>query len=207
VLLTLWEKLLVPYQEGPFTLYAERTCKVELEVVLPREVVKSKDLGAVEQALTLVLERYSTLDQAQQSEIWSEREMEPYPEDYERTLAELAVWKAEQRNALVEGQRGKAMAEVSRLTDRIGQEADYLAGFAAGVEDAGADPLDDCSELVAYDIEKHRKRQAGKKGEDALRSRGYEDGLLLVHGLEMVRELPGCLVPVPEVPPELSAAE
>jgi hypothetical protein len=207
VLLTLPEKLLVPYQEGPFTLYAERTCKVELEVVLPREVVKSKNLGGVEQALERVLERYSTLDRAQQSEIWNEREIEPYPEDYDRTLAELAVWKAEQRNALVEGQRRKATAEVTRLTDRIGQEADYLAGFAAGVEDAGTDPLDDCSELVAYDIEKHRKRQAGKKDEDAPRSRGYEDGLLLVHGLEMVRDLPGCLVPVPELPPEVSVAD
>jgi hypothetical protein len=207
VLLTLSEKLLSPYREGPFTLYAERTCKVELEVTLPREVVKSRNMDAVEQALTLVLERHATLDRARQSDTWNEREMEPYPEDYQRTLAELEVWRAEQRNAQVEGQRSKAMQEIFRLTERIDRDAEYLAGFADGVEYARSQPLDECDELISHEIDQYRKRQAGKTGQGAAQERGYEDGQLLVHGLTMIRELPGCLVPVPELPPEPPAGE
>ena len=35
--LSLSEPMLVPWQEGPFTLYRESACKVELEIAVPRE--------------------------------------------------------------------------------------------------------------------------------------------------------------------------
>ena len=34
--------MLLPTQDGPFTLYREASCRIELEVELPRDLVKSK---------------------------------------------------------------------------------------------------------------------------------------------------------------------
>ncbi len=41
-MLSLTEPILVPTPAGPFTLYQELSCKVELEVEIPRDVVKTQ---------------------------------------------------------------------------------------------------------------------------------------------------------------------
>jgi hypothetical protein len=131
--LTLAEPLLVSYQEGPFTLYREAYCRVELEVVVPREVVRGKNTQHIDESLLLALERYATEDTAMSSARWNGREREPYPQDYDRTLAELELWRAEQTNAAVRAQLDRAREETSRLADRVSSDPDYLAGFGSAI--------------------------------------------------------------------------
>ena len=44
LLITITGMTLLPRQDGPFTLYDRRTCKIELEVAIPRDVIKSKNI-------------------------------------------------------------------------------------------------------------------------------------------------------------------
>jgi len=197
------EPLLVSYQEGPFTLYREASCKLEFEVEVPRDVVRGKNVSAVEELLGMVLERYASEQEAMESETWNERDIEPYPEDYDRTLAELAIWRAEQANATVQLQLDRAYEAVDRLTDRLESDPVYLAGFAEGIEQAKSNDLHGCPELLSFDIDhpSHPHDRAADS-EQTRSDRGARDGRLLVYGLELIRRLPGCFVPLPELPEE-----
>jgi len=200
--MTFSEPFLVAYQDGPFTLYREAQCRVELEVEIPREAVKGKDDSQVERLLTQVLERYATEQQARASESWNEREMEPYPADYDETLAKHTIWRAEQTNAAVQSQIASAMQETTRLTDRMVSDPAYLNGFAQGVQAAKATQLDACTVLLSVDLAEVRRQAAAAKsmesGGQVASISGYQDGKALVYGLEMMRNLPACLVRVPE---------
>jgi len=155
--MTFTEPFLVAYGDGPFTLYREAQCRVELEVEIPREAVKGKNDSQVEQLLTQALERYSTEQQARASETWNEREMEPYPADYEVTVAKHTIWRAEQTNAAVHAQIDSAVDETTRLTDRLGSDPAYLAGFAQGVAAAKAAQLDACTVLMSVSLSEVRR--------------------------------------------------
>lgn len=201
--ISLAEPLLVAYQDGPFTLYREAHCRIELEVALDRQMVKSKQADVIDGLITRVLERYSTEDQAVLSENYNDREMEPYPADYRRTLAEHAVWKAEQTNAAVQASFDHAVDETTRLIDRIGDDPEYLAGFAEGVEKARSYRYGACPALMSMDLGNLRRqaaREHSRKDETGgieAFTHGYQDGKIMVIGLEMIRRLPACFVPVP----------
>jgi hypothetical protein len=202
--LTVAEPLLMSYSEGPFTLYREAGCKIEFEVEVPRNLVRGKDADTVDDLLGAVLERYPSEQDAMASELWNMREMEPYPEDYDRTLAELAIWRAHRANEAVQAKLDHAYEMVDRLTDRLSSDPIYLAGFGEGVELAKAHPLHGCPELLSFDLDDRRTHAPGHVATpqtDATRSdRGTSDGRLLVYSLELLRRLPGCFVPVPEMP-------
>jgi len=206
VMLTLNEPILVPYHEGPFTLYREAWCKIEFEVEVPRQIVKSRDADRVEADVLNIVERYASEREAVASETWNQREREPYPEDYERTLAELEVWRANQTNLAIQAKLDHATDETTRLVDRMAGDLNYLAGFAHGVELARAKDLGYCSQLMATSLDLQytpRPEELGAAGDHPMLYRqfkGYKDGMLLVFGLEMMRGLPNCFVPVPELP-------
>ena len=209
VLVSVAEQLLLPYQEGPFTLYRETSCKLEFEVELPRDTVKSKDVNAVDEAIGAILERHATEAAALDSDSWNGREMEPYPEDYQITLARLAVWRAEQTNQKVQAKLTQATEETTRLGDRVNSNNEYLAGFARGVETARAAMPGDCSALLSIELVGKRRAttysgssySSGSEDNAEQRTeRGFQDGKRLVYGLEMMRRLPQCFVPVPEAP-------
>lgn len=206
LLLSLPEPILVSSQDGPFTLYNEARCLMELDVELPREVVSRSNLDGIDTALRPILMRHTSQDAAMQAKAWNHRKRDAYPADYDETLAEHAVWKAEQANAAVQARIDKAMAETSRLTDRVSADADYLKGFAAGIEAMRAIDLGRCGDLMSRDFSSlapapARVAVAGFAGEAANRySSGFQDGQRLVFGLESLRRLPQCLVQVPERP-------
>lgn len=204
--LTLAEPLLVPYPDGPFTLYREALCRIELEVALTRELVKSKDAGTIDDLIAGVLERYSTEQEAVGSEAYNYREIEPYPDGYDRTVAEHTVWKAEQTNTAVQAAFDHALDETTRLIDRIGDDPEYLSGFAEGVERARGFRYGACPALIVIDLGELRRRAArehSRKDQEAVAfGHGYQDGKIMVIGLEMVRRLPACYVPVPYLEPE-----
>jgi len=197
---TLAEPLLVSYQDGPFTLYNEARCGLELQVEVPRQLVSDRDTTGIETALKQVAQRYASQAEAQRSKGWNRRQRDPYPEDYEETLAEHAAWKASQVNAAVQARLDKAAEETSRLTDRLSSDPDYLKGFAAGVEQARAANLGQCADLLSRDLSSTPATPANQTPEQQRVSRGFQDGQRLVYGLELMRRLPKCFVPVPGPP-------
>ncbi len=198
--LSIFEPILVSHTEGPFTLYSEATCRLEFEVMLPREVVKSKNIAGVEQAMLTVLERYAHLDDAMDSANWNGRERGDYPADYENTLAELRVWRAERTNDAIREQARLARSKTYRMTDRVIGDPDYLDGFAAGVEQAKNLEVDSCPALLAIDLENPPGTPPGAADDAAAErmARGYRDGTLLILGLKMMQRLPDCYVEVPD---------
>ena len=212
--LTYPEPILRAYQDGPFTLYDESQCRVELQIELPREMVKSQDVMGVERLLRPVLERHATENAARASKEFNGRECDPYPADYSKTVAKHAAWRAEQTNLTVRTSIDHLVDEASRITERIGEDPDYISGFVQGVEAARAPHPVACPDLMAlasgtppgYALPgSGNVAQAARRGQvspisteaQARRQRGYQDGLRLSLGLDAVRRLPGCFVPVP----------
>jgi hypothetical protein len=210
--LSLPEPLLVSFQEGPFTLYNEARCLVSLDMELPRQMVSHKDLNAIEGEITQVVTRFTRQDEAMRSRAWNRRKCDPYPEDYDRTLAKHAAWKAQQTNDAIQARIGQASEESSRITDRVSGNPDYLKGFAAGIEAVRSIDLSTCDELLLRSFQNIVPRPpqmaATLLGSAAAEyQRGFQDGGKLVFALESLRRLNGCMVEVPEVPEEPSRPE
>ncbi len=204
--LTLAEPLLVSHQEGPFALYDEAWCRVEIQVELPRDMVKHDDINGMEGLIKPVLDRYVTEDAARASARYNRREREAYPRDYENTLAEYAVWKAQQTNAAVQARMDRLMDETSRIPERISGDPDYMAGFVKGVESGRAPRSTQCPDLMRSDAVAARTpgqpaaAYASTSDKQNRYSLGYQDGLRLTLGLDAMRRLPQCFVPVPDPP-------
>jgi hypothetical protein len=204
IYLGLPEPILTSYQDGPFTLYNENRCLVELDVDLPRSIVSNDDANAVESALRPILSRFNSQEDATQAKIWNHRRRDAYPADYDRTIAQHSAWKAQQANAGIQARLDKAMEETTRLSDRITGDPEYLKGFAAGVEAMKGIDLSRCNDLISRDWSSFptgtTSVASAVGGEAAGRyGRGYQDGQKLVFGLESLRRLPSCMVPVPQV--------
>jgi len=201
--LTLAEPLLVSHQEGPFVLYDEARCRVELQVEIPRDMVKRDDVNGMEGLIKPVLDRYVTEDAARASARYNRREREAYPRDYDNTLAQYAVWRAQQTNAAVQARMDRLVDETSRIPERITGDPDYMAGFVKGVESGRAPHSTQCPDLMRSDAVAARTSGSStaayastgdKQDRSAL---GYQDGLRLTLGLDALRRLPQCFVPVP----------
>ena len=189
VFLDLAHAVLEPRREGPFTLYDERWCKVQLQVPVPAHA----GLPEIEAALSRLLERHETVAQAEASPQWNRRRREPYPEDYEETLADYEIWKASEVNAAVQARIDDAIEEAARATDRMRSDPDYLAGFAAGAEKVRGRWLGDCESLVSATF--YPESEGSGKSSDW--RRGHEDGQRLAWNVALLDRLRGCFVPVP----------
>jgi hypothetical protein len=185
VYLDLAEGILEPRQDGPFTLYDARTCKVQLRVPL-------RDGGEAGSRLAALLELHAAALEAESAKSWNGRRREPFPEDYEQTLAEYKIWKAEQANAAVQARMDRAIEDAARVKERIRDDPEYLSGFAAGVEKVRDRYFGDCGSL-ANDYYSPSS-PSGSRGSDW--KRGYEDGQRLAYSLELLDRLRGCFVPV-----------
>jgi hypothetical protein len=196
--LDLAEPVLWPVEDGPFTLYQERPCRVQLQAPQPRDVLAdaSRTGAAVERLLAAP---HPTRAAAEADGEWNGRRREPYPEDYERTLAEHASWKASQANAAVERRLEESSTDALRMADRVGDDPEYLQGFAAGVAEARDRHLpSECGALLASRFEGFAASLPKGREEDW--RRGFQDGQRLVYDLELLHRLPRCFVPVPPPP-------
>jgi hypothetical protein len=198
------EPLLAARQEGPFTLYDEARCALELEVELPRALVKGDDVAGIERVLSPVLLRFDTEEEASKAKQWNRRRREPYPPGYERTLTEHAAWRARQMNSAVEAALGRARDEAVRVAERMGSDADYVGGLAKGIEVGRGARASTCEQLVARNLSPPvRPAQSAGAPAAAAQSRwtqGFQDGQTLALSLDQMKRLPGCFVPVPETP-------
>ncbi len=184
VFLDLEEPVLWPLHDGPFTLYEERRCKVQLKLNLPKDVVKRTTPS--HEALLQALELYDSPEAAHTAASWNRRRREAYPADYERTVAEHAAWQAAQRNAAAGKKLDDALEDAQRTLAGMRDEPDYLSSFADGARERPT--LDDCDAAASAYFAPHRG------GKD---HRGYEDGQRLAWDLEVARVLKGCLAQPP----------
>jgi len=197
LMLTLAAPIRVSHMDGPFELYDQRQCRVQLMVFVPRELVKSAKveelLAEVQRHITL----YPSHDDAQMSDRWNGREKEPFPEGYEETLQRHAAWKAEQTNAAVRQGIDHALSEAAEVVDDIDDDEDYLAGFAAGAEKMADFSLTSCSSLLNASLTTYR-RSPPADSTGAFKD-GWEDGQKLVFHVLLADRLRSCLVPVPVI--------
>lgn len=192
VLLELAEPLLAPRQDGPFTLYDELDCKVELRIGLPRGASGDD----VEELIASLIERHETRDAAEAAEAWNGRVREPYPDNYDEVLFEHQLWRAEQLNVEVADRIDEAIEEAARLVDRLDDDSDYLAGFAEGVDRARDRHFgEDCDRLLSKTVRSFV--DGASRGDSEEWRDGYRDGQRLVFYLESSRRLRRCFVPVP----------
>jgi hypothetical protein len=192
VLLDLGEPVLAARRDGPFTLYDELSCRVEL--VVPRPA-GADTLAPLDALLAGLLERHPDAAGAKASAAWNRRRRDPYPADYEATLAAYGKWKAEQVNAAVGARREEALAEAARLLDGYGDHPDYQAGFAAGVEAARDEGFGGCESLL--DASPYAFGDSPPSGTGQEWRRGFRDGQALVFWVEVGHRLGRCFVPVP----------
>jgi hypothetical protein len=195
VFLDLTEEVLEELQDGPFTLYEPRACKIQLRVPVPDR----SDPAAVERRLAELLELHGALRAAEASPAWNGRRRHPFPEGYEETLAAYESWKAARTNAAVQERMDEAIEEASRIADRVRTDPDSAEGFAAGLEKARDLSFGDCPSLLTRTF----SPSSGGIGKSSDWRRGYEDGQRLGFDLELLRRLRDCFVPVPPpVPPD-----
>lgn len=191
VFLDLAEQILEAHTDGPFTLYDPKSCKLQLKV----EGGGAHGLQAAEDALGALLELHSDAPSAEASSLWNSRRREAFPPDYERTVAEHAAWKAAQANDAVRARLDQAIDEAARTNDRMRDDPEYLAGFAAGVDRARNHSFGDCGSLVGASFHPDSARGKSQPYRD-----GYEDGQRLAFDLELMKRLSRCFVAMPPAP-------
>jgi len=193
---------LVSRQDGPVTLYDRRTCKIELEVAIPRDVIKSKHVEEVDRFLASVAQRFSTRDEALDSSDWNGREADEYPEDYERTLAHHAVWSAEEINRGIDEQLDRSLLTANELAREVDGNLIYLSGFAEGARMMREWRERDCGRLIGSTAGTFRLNAPEEFTDNTTWCAGFFDGQALVYNLAVLSRLPACYVDVPELPAE-----
>ena len=191
---------LIPRRDGPFTLYDDRSCRIEFEVAVPRAVIKSRNVEEVDRLLRQVGVRFSTERPARDSELWNGRERKDYPVDYELTLARHAAWKVEQINLTIDERIDVALEEAEQLTEHVEVDAAYLNGFAAGTHDMREWNERSCNNLLAGRFETVRSVAPDTHKGDEEWCDGYYDGQQLLYSITLARRLAVCYVQVPAVP-------
>jgi hypothetical protein len=198
LMLTLDAPLRVSRMDGPFELYDQRSCKVQLIVYVPREMVKSADLDGLLAEVRKTVTLYPSRDDAELSDDWNGREMEPFPDDYEETLHRHTVWKAEQTNAAVRAGIDQALSEAAEAVEGLDDDADYLAGFGEGAEKMGEFSITSCDSLLSISFTSYRKTAPSDQSRGW--KDGWNDGQKLVFHVLVADRLRSCMVPVPGPP-------
>lgn len=202
--LTLAAPVLAARQDGPFTLYDERTCRVQFMVDVPRSLLREKDREKVDAVMLESVERHEAAVLARQSGGWNRRERDQLPDDYQETLARHAVWKAEETNRALARARQQALEQVAAALERIGEDGDYLMGFAAGVEAQRRHSTPSCGSIAGARFESDEQRpprdRQGETAADRSFARGFRDGQLVAWSARLARAVDACFVPVPSLP-------
>jgi hypothetical protein len=195
LMLTLDAPLRVSRMDGPFELFDQRSCKVQLMVFVPRELVKSADLEGLLTEVKKHITLHTSRDDAELSVDWNGREMEPLPDDYEETLHRHAVWKAEQINAAVRDGIDHALSEAAEAVEDLDDDADYLAGFGEGAENMSEFSVTSCDSLLSISFTSYRKSPPSDQSRGW--KDGWNDGQKLVFHVLLADRLRSCPVPVP----------
>ena len=197
LLLTLVEPLRVELRDGPFQLFEQLECRVELEVPAPREAVRRGAVERLDGLLADVVEPAGDRAAAEASPLWNRRRVEPLPEDHEERLAAYQAWKQEQLYLALRGRLAEALERASDIAAGTDRGVAYAQGLVAGARDYDADRL-----YSAPCVELPGTRFSGGWGKppDDLEEEderdwkdGYEDGQRLRFEVALARRLERCL--------------
>ncbi len=198
LLLTLGEPILKSHSDGPFILFSESPCKVQLIFDVPRDWIKAGDhrkiLSEIDQRLTT----FPSFEAARTSALWNGREREPYPKDYELTLTRHEIWQAEELNLEVQARTDQALETALDAASGVSDDPEYLKGFADGVENMKFWSEDDCGSLISASFGSISR--SPPKDSNRRYKPGYRDGQELMFNLILAKRLEGCYVPVPPMP-------
>jgi len=198
LLLTLAEPILKSHSDGPFMLFSESPCKVQLIFDVPRDWIKAGDhrkiLSEIDQRLTT----FSSFEAARTSSLWNGRERESYPDDYQLTLIRHEIWQAEELNLQIQARADHALEIALQAASGISSDPEYLKGFADGVEDMKFWSEDNCDRLMSASFSSISK--SPPKDSNRRYKPGYRDGQELIFNLTLAKRLEGCYVPVPPMP-------
>ena len=184
VRIELREPFRVEWRDGPYTLYEQRRCRVELK--FPREA--RPNAAAASAAIARVLERLAEADIAS-SPAWNHREVEAYPADYARVRTEHETWRAAQTNAAVQRKLDQALDDASHVVEWSQGDADYAADFTAGLYERRSEEFSSCESALDASFYVHGSGKASK--------RGWEDGQRLAWAVHLASALRGCFVTPP----------
>lgn len=187
--------VLASYEDGPFVLYDERPCSMEIMIDVPRAMVKDRDEAALHEQIERVLMPFPHADAAQQSEFWNQRERAPYPADYEQTLAQHAIWKAEQTNRAVQDHMDQSVEEALLAVQRVQTDTDFALGFVTGIREITGQSRGDCDDLLQDTF--FSSRSAPPDRMSKAWKEGFEEGQKLAFHLVAAHALRECFVPVP----------
>jgi len=191
VFLDIQEGLLIEHRDGPFTLYSEASCRVEL--LVDYGDMRTSDLGiaGVEEQFDRWLERHARLEDAERSLSWNGREREDYPEDYEQTLAAYEDWKVEQHNAVIDRKIENSIEQTRYLLAQVSSDSDFGAGLSYGIAAMREDLSDDCSRLIASEPETFARSYEAPNPDWG---NGYKTGQQLAYHIELSRRLEACYI-------------
>ncbi len=193
ILVDIDKPLLVSWADGPYELFDQARCRVELEVKVPREWVKKKLVNEIETLVSRVLERHDDQASVARSERWNRREIEPLPEGYEEVFLEYRAWKAGQlRIELL-----STLDEALRVIDRADDDPAYGGGLAAGMEKEADQHRSwgECEEIAGksfYPVGKDAPSEFEGSDEKDW-ERGYRDGQVVAFHVELAQRIGVCL--------------
>lgn len=180
--LSLVEPYRLAFEDGPFELFDQRRCRVQLNFEVPREV--RKDAQKALAAVASVLELFDDAAAAK-SAGWNGRKVEPYPKDWEQTRQEYAAWKATQVNRLVRAKSEQVLDQARRVLAYMASDDDYLWSFAAGAR-ARSDSWSSCEAMLGATF--YSTGSGGKS------SRGWADGQHVAWANHLAHALQECFV-------------
>jgi len=195
-LLDVAEPLRISYSDGPFELYQQHSCRIELEVSVARQVVKRQVLEEIEALVADVLGRYPTRAAAEAAPGYNGRQVEAYPEGYEQTRVAHREWRAEELRRQLQERLAETLHEARGIAERIQEDPAYEAGFTSGLRAyRGSSRTPECQELsdASFYPSGGRPPSELSSAEQKKWKKGYRDGQRLAHGLELAERLELCL--------------
>lgn len=186
----LWITFLEPYRvtwkDGPFTLYDQRRCRVQLKLELPRDV--RKDATKANAAIGALLEGFDGEKAARQAPGYNARRVEPYPANWEKTRAEYEAWHAARLNAAIDERIDTLLREAQDAIDRGRDDDAYLKCFGKGARSRSYQSFSSCDALLgSYFV----------SSGSCDNQRGFDDGQRLAWTTGAVRALAACRVATP----------
>ncbi len=179
--LTLVEPYLLSFQDGPFTVYDQRRCRVQLNFELPREVKKDSQKALA--AVAAVLDLFDDAGAAKRA-AWNKRRVEDYPAGWEKTKRDYEAWKVTQTNDLVRQRSERLLDEAERILTYMPGDDDYLLSFGAGAKARSSDSWSSCEAMLGATF--YVSGSGGKS------SRGWADGQHVAWSTRLAHALQGC---------------
>ncbi len=122
--LTLVEPFLLSFEDGPFRVYDQRRCRVQLNFEVSRDV--RKDVQKSLAAVVAVLDLFDDAGAAKRAG-WNRRKVAAYPKDWEKTKRRLRGLAARADEPLPCARRARASStRRGRVLDYMPGDDDYL---------------------------------------------------------------------------------